>query len=276
MHVRLSQTALGAAAAAALMFTGPAFAQDEMGEPAAEAPAAESAPSGEAAGAQPAAEGGLTLPGTVADNLAAESPNVTDLSYALGYVVGNGYGRNNVELEPQEFARGMEAGLSEGEPRLSEERMQQILMAFEQQLRQQQMSRMQEQAQQGQQFLQTNQAKEGVQQSASGLQYQVLEEGEGESPSASDTVRVHYRGTLVDGTQFDSSYDRGEPAEFPVDAVIPGWTEALQLMKPGAKYRLVIPPNLAYGQEGRPPVIPPSSVLIFDVELLDVLPDAGQ
>ena len=99
----------------------------------------------------------------------------------------------------------------------------------------------------------------------------MIEEGAGDSPAATDSVRVHYRGTLVDGTQFDSSYDRGEPAEFKVNQVIPGWTEALQMMKPGAKYKLTIPANLAYGESGRPPVIPPNSVLIFDVELLEVV-----
>src|SRR5690606_20943210 len=125
--------------------------------------------------------------------------------------------RNNVKLEPQEFARGMEAGLSGQQPRLTEEQMQQILMAFEQQLRQQQMARIQEQAQQGTQFLESNSQKEGVQKTDSGLQYQVLQEGQGNSPKPTDTVRVHYRGTLVDGTQFDSSYDRGEAAEFRVN-----------------------------------------------------------
>jgi FKBP-type peptidyl-prolyl cis-trans isomerase FkpA/FKBP-type peptidyl-prolyl cis-trans isomerase FklB len=107
---------------------------------------------------------------------------------------------------------------------------------------------------------------------ASGLQYQVLREGEGEHPLATDTVLVHYEGRLADGTVFDSSYARGEPASFPLDHVIPGWTEGVQLMTPGAKYRLIVPPELAYGEAGAGGVIPPNATLTFDVELLAIAP----
>jgi FKBP-type peptidyl-prolyl cis-trans isomerase FklB len=117
-------------------------------------------------------------------------------------------------------------------------------------------------------FLAENKAKEGVKTTASGLQYKVLKEGEGPSPKVGDTVTVNYRGTLIDGTQFDSSYDRGEPATFPLTGVIPGWTEALQLMKKGSKWMLYIPPNLAYGERGAGNRIPPNSTLIFEVELI--------
>jgi FKBP-type peptidyl-prolyl cis-trans isomerase len=116
-------------------------------------------------------------------------------------------------------------------------------------------------------FLAENGKKPGVTTTASGLQYKVLTAGSGESPKATDEVTVNYRGTLLDGTEFDSSYKRGQPATFGVSRVIPGWTEALQLMKPGAKYQLFIPPQLAYDMRSRPP-IPPGSMLIFDVELL--------
>jgi FKBP-type peptidyl-prolyl cis-trans isomerase FklB len=116
-------------------------------------------------------------------------------------------------------------------------------------------------------FLAENGKKPGVTTTASGLQYKVLTAGSGESPKPTDEVTVNYRGTLLDGTQFDSSYDRGQPASFPVGGVIPGWTEALQLMKPGAKYRLFVPPQLAYDLRSRPP-IPPGALLLFDVELL--------
>ncbi len=122
----------------------------------------------------------------------------------------------------------------------------------------------------GEAFLTENAKKEGVVVTASGLQYKVLEAGEGDSPMPSDVVTVHYRGTLVDGTQFDSSYDRGQPATFPVGGVIAGWTEALQLMKPGAKWQLVIPADLAYGERGAGQVIGPNSTLLFDVELISV------
>lgn len=121
-------------------------------------------------------------------------------------------------------------------------------------------------------FLQENLKKEGVQMTASGLQYKVLEEGTGSKPqSAKDTVVVHYEGKLIDGSKFDSSYDRGETISFPLDAVIPGWTEGLQLMTIGSTYELYIPYQLGYGERGHPPVIPPYSTLIFKVELKEIL-----
>ncbi len=123
----------------------------------------------------------------------------------------------------------------------------------------------------GQEFLKENAKKEGVKTLPDGLQYKVIKEGEGKSPKATDTVSVHYRGTLIDGTEFDSSYKRNEPAEFPVNAVIKGWTEALQLMKEGAKWTLYIPSNLAYGERGFPgSPIGPNATLIFEIELLKV------
>lgn len=123
----------------------------------------------------------------------------------------------------------------------------------------------------GRKFLEDNAKNEGVVTTASGLQYKVLEEGFGSKPRATETVKVHYRGTLIDGTEFDSSYKRGEPISFPLNRVIAGWTEGLQLMKTGAKYELYIPYNLAYGPQGAGGVIPPYATLIFQVELLEVL-----
>jgi FKBP-type peptidyl-prolyl cis-trans isomerase len=122
----------------------------------------------------------------------------------------------------------------------------------------------------GQQFLQENAKKEGVKSTASGLQYEVLTEGTGKSPKATDVVLVHYKGTLLNGTEFDSSYKRGEPIEFPLNQVIKGWTEGVQLMKEGGKYRFFIPSNLAYGSRGAGGAIGPDETLIFDVELLKV------
>ncbi len=124
--------------------------------------------------------------------------------------------------------------------------------------------------QKGEQFLKENAAKEGVKTLPSGLQYKVIKEGEGKSPKKTDTVSVHYKGTLIDGKEFDSSYQRGEPAEFPVNQVIPGWTEALQLMKEGSKWMLYIPSKLAYGERGAGGLIGPNETLIFEVELLKV------
>ena len=126
-------------------------------------------------------------------------------------------------------------------------------------------------------FLAENAGREGIVTTDSGLQYEVIEAGSGRSPSETDQVKVHYQGTLIDGTVFDSSYERGEPVTFPVNRVIPGWTEALQLMKEGAKWKLYIPSELAYGETGppargpEPPVIGPNATLIFDVELLEVV-----
>ena len=123
----------------------------------------------------------------------------------------------------------------------------------------------------GEAFLKENSSKEGVKTTASGLQYKVLKEGTGKSPQATDTVEVHYKGTLLDGTEFDSSYKRGETAKFPLNRVIPGWTEGVQLMKVGAKYQFTIPSKLAYGERGTPGgPIPPNSTLIFEVELIAV------
>ena len=123
----------------------------------------------------------------------------------------------------------------------------------------------------GEAFLKENSTKEGVKTTASGLQYKVLKEGKGKSPKATDTVEVHYRGTLLDGTEFDSSYKRGQTIEFPLNGVIPGWTEGVQLMKEGAKYQFTIPSKLAYGERGTPGgPIPPNATLIFEVELISV------
>lgn len=123
----------------------------------------------------------------------------------------------------------------------------------------------------GEKFLQDNASKEGVNTTPSGLQYKIVREGEGRQPSATDTVVVHYRGTLIDGTEFDSSYKRGEPIEFPLNRVIAGWTEGVQLMKEGAEFRFFIPSKLAYGSRGAGRVIGPNEALIFDVELLEVV-----
>ena len=124
---------------------------------------------------------------------------------------------------------------------------------------------------QGKKFLEENKKKEGWKTTASGLQYKVLKEGKGAAPKETDTVKVNYRGTTIDGTEFDSSYKRGQPATFPVNRVIKGWTEALQLMKPGAKYQLAIPSDLAYGERGAGSDIGPNSTLLFDVELLEIV-----
>jgi len=154
---------------------------------------------------------------------------------------------------------------------MSEQEVRDTMMAFEKDMQQKQAETAQKNVAEADKFLAANKTKEGVKSTESGLQYKVLKEGSGAQPKSSDTVTVNYRGTLIDGTEFDSSYKRGQPATFPVGGVIKGWTEALQLMKVGSKLQLFIPANLAYGEQGRPG-IPPNSLLIFEVELMDVKP----
>jgi FKBP-type peptidyl-prolyl cis-trans isomerase len=123
----------------------------------------------------------------------------------------------------------------------------------------------------GKRFMEENGRRTGIKTTASGIQYEVLTQGEGARPKKTDRVLVHYKGSLIDGTEFDSSYKRGEPAEFPLTAVIKGWTEIMQIMPVGSKYRVVIPPNMAYGERGFPPTIGPASTLMFDIELLGIV-----
>ncbi len=162
-----------------------------------------------------------------------------------------------------------------GKPQLTPDQIKETMTAFEKDMEQKQKAAADKNASEGTKFLEENKKKEGVKTTASGLQYKVVKEGTGAQPKANDTVTVNYRGTLINGTEFDSSYKRGEPATFPVNGVIKGWTEALQLMKAGSKYQLFIPPNLAYGERAVGPDISPNSTLIFDVELMDVKPPAS-
>jgi FKBP-type peptidyl-prolyl cis-trans isomerase FklB len=201
-------------------------------------------------------------------------PQLKDLkdkaSYSFGLNIGLNMHRQNVDLNVDAFMAGLKDALAERKPLLSEQEVRETMMAFQKQLQEKQteMSKKNEAA--GEKFLAENKTKEGVKTTASGLQYKVLKEGNGAQPKATDTVTVNYRGTLIDGTEFDSSYKRGQPATFPVSGVIKGWTEALQLMKVGSKYQLFIPANLAYGDRSPGPQIPAGSTLIFEVELLDV------
>jgi FKBP-type peptidyl-prolyl cis-trans isomerase FklB len=200
-------------------------------------------------------------------------PQLKDLkdkaSYSIGLNFGFNFQRQNVDLNTDAFAAGFKDAMTGRKPLMSEQEVRDTLIAFESDLQQKQTAAGKKNAADGDKFLTDNKSKEGVKATASGLQYKVLKEGSGAQPKPSDTVTVNYRGTLVDGTEFDSSYKRGQPATFPVGGVIPGWTEALQLMKVGSKYQLFIPAKLAYGEQGRPG-IPPNSLLIFEVELMDV------
>ncbi|RDV16917.1 FKBP-type peptidyl-prolyl cis-trans isomerase [Pontibacter diazotrophicus] len=192
------------------------------------------------------------------------------ISYIIGRDMANNLKKQGIDIESDPFVKGMKEVL-EGKPStLSQDEVQQAMMALQQEMAQKQNSAGSENKQAGEAFLAENKNNEGVKTLPSGLQYQVLQEGSGKSPSATDTVTTHYHGTLIDGTVFDSSYERNEPATFPVNGVIAGWTEALQMMKEGSKWRLFIPANLAYGAQGAGGTIGPNSTLIFDVELLSV------
>ena len=193
-------------------------------------------------------------------------------SYSVGYQFGQNLNKMEADLDPEVLSAAIRDGLSGKESRLSDEEMRAAVASLREKTVAAMQASIKEQAQknlaEGEKFLAENKTKEAVKTTASGLQYKVIEEGEGSSPKAGDTVSVHYRGTFVDGTEFDSSYQRGEPATFPLTGVIPGWTEALQLMKQGSKWVLFLPPELAYGERGAGSRIPPNSTLIFEVELI--------
>jgi len=196
------------------------------------------------------------------------------ISYSVGYRLGSDFKRQEVDIKSDMLVQGIEDATSGGEALMTEEEMRTVMMSLANRVKAEQMEKMKKQGAEnvkaGEAFLAENAGKEGVKTTDSGLQYKVITAGEGKSPQKSDKVTVHYRGTLIDGTEFDSSYSRGEPATFGVGQVIPGWTEALQLMKEGDKWEIVIPSQLAYGERGAGAKIPPSSTLIFEVELISV------
>lgn len=191
-----------------------------------------------------------------------------NLDYALGLVIGSNLRGLGVEkIDSAAFLSGVEDLLLGRTPAVDVATAQRRVAAF---LQEQEARRSEGLRAEGEAFLKQNAGKQGITTTKSGLQYEVLSEGTGASPRATDTVRCHYEGRLVDGSVFDSSYRRGEPAEFPLNGVIAGWTEGLQLMKEGAKYRFYIPQELGYGSRGAGSSIPPYSALIFDVELIKV------
>jgi len=196
------------------------------------------------------------------------------LGYSIGYQVGGDFRRQGFEIDPELVVKGVLDAQAGSEPLITPEAMRQALTELKLQAAAAAKQQREEQAAknlaEGKVFLAENAGKEGVRTLPSGLQYQVLSEGKGDPPAATDTVTVHYRGTLIDGSEFDSSYGRGQPATFSLDRVIPGWTEGLQLMRPGARYRLFLPPELAYGERGGGPKIGPNTALVFEVELLSV------
>lgn len=196
------------------------------------------------------------------------------LSYGVALGLGRNMSKDGMMVDVDAFAAGLSDAMSGAPARLTDEEIQQEMVAFQEKINAEREQTTQAlataNAEAGAAFLMENGQREGVMTTESGLQYEVMEAGDGATPGADDTVEVHYRGTLIDGTEFDSSYARGEPVTFGVGQVISGWTEALQLMKVGSKYKLFIPSELAYGAGGAGERIGPNSTLMFDVELLGI------
>ncbi len=224
---------------------------------------------------------GLSILLSGCGNGQAESrPELKDIkdkvSYSIGLNIGADFVAQEMDIDADLLAQGIKDAVAGAEPLLSEEEMNEAIMAFQTEMQDKQEAAMGELSaknlQAGRDFLVENARRDEVVEIASGLQYRIISSGQGATPTAEDVVSVHYEGRLVDGTVFDSSLQRGEPAVFPVGGVISGWTEALQLMQEGDKWEIFLPAELAYGERGAPPVIGPNEVLIFSVELLAVNP----
>lgn len=204
-----------------------------------------------------------------------KSPEAEQVGYSFGYLMGKSNADSLQGIDLDAFSVGLKAAAAGKQATLSEEDMARVLTQFKRQAEAKELITLKKQADEnakiGQAFLAENAKKPGIKTTKSGLQYQILQEGKGKSPSANSNVRVHYEGRLIDGTVFDSSIARNQPVVFRTTQVITGWTEGLQLMKEGAKYRFFIPAELAYGQIGSGDVIEPNSTLIFDVELLEIV-----
>jgi len=177
--------------------------------------------------------------------------------------------RQNIDVDITAFLQAVEDVLNGKDPKIAMQEMQQLLTAYQQKEQEEQNAAAVKNQQAGIEFLKKNKEKEGWKELESGLQYKVIKGGTGKSPATNDTILVHYRGTFIDGSEFDSSYNRGEPIELAVNRVIPGWQEALQLMKVGGKLQIAVPSDLAYGQRGSD-IIGPNSVLLFDIELIEI------
>ena len=192
-----------------------------------------------------------------------------EVSYALGLSIGQNFKASGIKaITSEDFIAGLQDALAEREPQMTTERAREVINQLFMRLQQEESEL---NAAAGKEYQEIMRHKSGVVTLPSGLQYEIIKEGSGAKPKATDKVRVHYHGTLINGVVFDSSVERGEPVEFPLNAVIPGWTEILQLMPVGSKWRVVIPSELAYGSRGAGDVIRPNMTLIFEIELLDIV-----
>jgi FKBP-type peptidyl-prolyl cis-trans isomerase len=234
---------------------------------------------------KPAATGTAKTGATTAKTGTAATKTATPLvlktpkekaSYAIGENIGKAMKKDSVDIDPSILARGIKDAVTGAKPALTDQEAQEALQAFQTEMKAKMEAKAAEAGaankQAGDSFQAANKTKPGVTTTPTGLQYKVLTPGTGPKPAASDTVICQYRGTLVDGKEFDSSYKRGQPAQFPVTGVIKGWTEALQMMPVGSKWQLVLPPTLAYGDRGAGPDIGPNSTLVFEVELVGIAP----
>jgi FKBP-type peptidyl-prolyl cis-trans isomerase FklB len=261
--------------AAGMMLLGNAQAQQTPAAKTEQAPAAKTQPATPAKPKAPATKAGAakTAAAKSAATTALKTPK-DKFSYALGMNLGASLHKQSVDVDPSIVAQGLRAALAGGKTLLTQEEAQAALMEVQNELRKKQQEKMQVAGEankkEGEAFLASNKAKEGVVTLPSGLEYKILKEGNGPKPTASDSVVCNYRGTLINGTEFDSSHKRGQPATFPVNGVIKGWTEALQLMPVGSKWQLFVPSSLAYAERGAGGDIGPNATLIFEVELLSI------
>lgn len=204
-------------------------------------------------------------------------------SYAIGLNLGRSFKANEVSINVDLLVKGVKDALGDGQALLTDEEIQTAMQSLQQEVMAKQQEKQkvlgEKNKKEGEEFLAKNKARPGVITTASGLQYEIIKQGEGESPKPTDQVTVRYNGTLIDGTRFDGNLDNPEPANFVLNQVVAGWTEGLGLMKPGAKFKLYIPPSLGWGDRGAGPTIGPNAVVIFDVELISVgapKPDAAE
>jgi FKBP-type peptidyl-prolyl cis-trans isomerase FklB len=201
-------------------------------------------------------------------------------SYSIGYQVGLSMKRDGVEVDLDTLIKGLQDAISEKDPLLNNEEMRDLIVARRERVKKAHMQKLLEtrakNAEETQKFLAENSKKNGIMTTESGLQYKILKSGDGISPEPEDTVTVHYKGTFIDGEEFDSSYSRGKPQKFQTNSVIKGWTEALQMMKVGSRWKIFLPPRLAYGTSGHGETIPPNKVLVFEIELISIEDKGGK